>query len=106
MWLYWQAVGALSEGRRWLENGLAADPPADPRQRMTALRALGWLAYHQGDILAARSASEQLGSLATAHRDDPGRRNAATLSGMVAIAEDRTEDAVRELEEALSLARE
>jgi predicted ATPase len=106
MWLYWQAVGALTEGRTWLESGLAARSPADPHQRMTALWALGWLAYHQGDVLAARSASEQLGSLATAHNDDAARRNAATLSGMAAIAEDRTDDAVRDLESALSLARE
>ena len=106
MWLYWQAVGALAEGRMWLESGLAAQAPADPHQRMTALWALGWLAYHQGDILAARSACEQLGSLATAHDDDAGRRNAVTLSGMVAIAEDRADDAVRDLEGALSIARE
>jgi predicted ATPase/transcriptional regulator with XRE-family HTH domain len=106
MWLYWQAVGALAEGRWWLESGLAARPPAEPLQRMTALWGLGWLAYHQGDILAARSASEELGSLATAHDDDAGRRNAATVSGMVAIAEDRTDDALRELEGALVIARE
>jgi non-specific serine/threonine protein kinase len=73
---------------------------------MTALWALGWLAYHQGDMLTARSVTEQLGSLATAHDDDAARRNAATLSGMLAIAEDRTEDAVRDLEVALSIARE
>ena len=106
MWLYWQAVGALTEGRLWLEKGLSAWPPADPPQRMTALWALGWLSYHQGDIPAARSASEQLGSLATVHDSDAVRRNAATLSGIVAIAEDRADDAVRDLEGALSLARE
>jgi predicted ATPase/transcriptional regulator with XRE-family HTH domain len=106
MWLYWQAVGALTEGRMWLERGLAARPPADPQQRMTALWGLGWLAYHQGDVLAARSASEQLGSLATAHNDNAARRNAATLSGMVAIAEDRTDDAIRDLEVALAIAQE
>ena len=106
MWLYWQAVGALTEGRLWLEVGLAAPSPADPQHRMTALWGIGWLAFHQGDILAARSASEQLGSLATAHDDDAARRNAATLSGMLAIAEDRTDDAVRDLEGALSIARE
>jgi tetratricopeptide (TPR) repeat protein len=105
MWLYWQAVGALSEGRMWLESGLAAGP-ADPEQRMTALWALGWLAYHQGDLLAARSASEQLGSLAMAHNNAAAQRNAATLSGMLAIAADRTDDAVRDLEGALSIARE
>lgn len=106
MWLYWQAGGALTEGRLWLESGLAARSPAEPQQRMTGLWALGWLAYHQGDMLAARSATEQLGSLATAHDDDCARRNAATLSGMLAIAEDRTDDAVRDLEGALSIARE
>jgi tetratricopeptide (TPR) repeat protein len=105
MWLYWQAVGALSEGRLWLETGLAAKSPADPQPRMTALWALGWLTYHQGDIPAARSASQQLRSLAMAHDDKAARRNAATLSGMLAIAEDRADDAVRDLEGALTMAR-
>jgi len=106
MWLYWQAVGALAEGRLWIETGLAASSPADPKHRMTAWWALGWLAYHQGDLLAARSATDQLGTLATAHGDDAATRNAATLSGMLAIAEDRADDAVRDLESALSIARE
>lgn len=106
IWLYWQAVGALAEGRRWLESGLAARPAAGAQPRMTALWALGWLAYHQGDLLVVRTASEQLGALATAHADDAARRNAATLSGMLAVAEDRTDDAVRHLEGALSIARE
>jgi predicted ATPase/transcriptional regulator with XRE-family HTH domain len=106
MWLYWQDVGALTEGRLWLEWGLAAQSPADPQQRMIALWALGWLAYHQGDMLAARSASDQLGSLARTHHDHAARRNATTLSGMLAIAEDRTDDALRDLEAALDIARE
>lgn len=105
MWLYWQAVGALAEGRRWLEHGLAAEPAAQPQQRMIAFWALGWLAYHQGDISSARSASEQLDALAKASADVAAERNAATLSGMVAIAEDRAGDAVRDLERALEIAR-
>jgi tetratricopeptide (TPR) repeat protein len=106
MWLYWQAVGALTEGRSWLESGLAAPSSAHPQQRMIALWALGWLAYHQGDIHTARTASQRLAELATAHDNDSATRNAATLSGMVAIAEDRADDAVRDLENALSIARE
>ena len=107
MWLYWQAVGALAEGRRWLESGLAAGSATDPQQRMTALWALGWLAYHQGDMRAARSARDQLDALTTVHDGDTAaRRNAATLSGMVAIAEDRAGDAVRDLERALRIAEE
>jgi predicted ATPase/DNA-binding XRE family transcriptional regulator len=107
MWLYWQAVGALAEGRSWMEIGLASESLEDPRLRMTAFWALGWLAYHQGDLPAARAASEQLDALATAHDGDPAaRRNAATLSGIVAIAEDRAEDALRDLERALRIAEE
>lgn len=106
MWLYWQAVGALAEGRRWLESGLAAGSSTDPQQRMTALWALGWLAYHQGDMRAARSASEQLDALTRADGGTAARRNAATLSGIVAIAEDRAEDALRDLEAALRIAEE
>lgn len=41
LWRYWQARGDLVIGRRWLERGLNATPPASPPTRMTALWGAG-----------------------------------------------------------------
>ena len=60
MWLFWQARGELTDGRRWLETGLALQPPADDETKMTALWGLGWLAYHQADETAAEAAATEL----------------------------------------------
>jgi predicted ATPase/DNA-binding XRE family transcriptional regulator len=105
MWQYWQAGGALGEGRRWLETGLAIEPRASEQTRMTALWGLAWLAYHQADVEAARAAAIELELLEARHADDAARRNAATVLGMVAIAEDRPDEAVELLDKALDIAR-
>ncbi|MDQ1616445.1 MAG: hypothetical protein QOJ60_2384 [Actinomycetota bacterium] len=105
MWQYWQAGGALAEGRLWLETGLAIEPRASEQTRMTALWGVAWLAYHQGDVEAARAAAIELERMSARNDDDAARRNAATVLGMVAIADDRPNDAVELLDEALDIAR-
>ena len=106
MWLFWQARGALGEGRKWLARGLELGPTAAPSLRLKALWGLAWLAYHQGDDRAAATAGDELAGLAEEHGDDLARRNALTVTGMLAIARDRPGDAVAFLAEALDLARE
>jgi transcriptional regulator with XRE-family HTH domain len=107
LWQYWQARGSFATGREWLRRGLDATPPASPERRARALWGMGWLSYQQGDDQAAAAAAAELAELAGAAGDDPvALRNAATLAGMVALATDRTEDALRELGSALALARE
>lgn len=46
---FWLVRGFLSEGRRWLELALAANPAATPTGRAKALIAASTLAWHQGD---------------------------------------------------------
>ena len=106
MWQYWQTTGALSEGRHWLSTGLQMTPPASPEARMTALWGIGWLAYHQGDYPAAREAGTELERLASEAGGHAERRNALTVLGMVAIADERTPDAVDLLDRALALAQD
>jgi non-specific serine/threonine protein kinase len=100
MWQFWQASGDLTEGRHWLETGLSGLPPAGDETRMTALWGLAWLAYHQGDDIAAEEAAEELAQLARRHRDEGARRNALTISGMVTISREDAPGAVELLAEA------
>jgi hypothetical protein len=104
MWLFWQTRGGLAEGRHWLESGLAMQPD-DLELRTTALWGLAWLAYHQADDDAAALAGEQLAQLADASGHALARRNALTITGMIAIARDRPDEAVSTLSEALQVAR-
>lgn len=106
LWQYWLARGALRTGREWLERGLAAEPAACASTRARALWGLAWLAHQQGDDEAATAAAEELDRLADSTGDAMARRNAATVSGIVALAADRTDDALPDLERALGLARE
>ena len=105
LWQFWQARGALDEGRRWLTRGLAMDAAGDPALRRKALWGLAWLAYHQGDDAAAAAAGDELAGLAAECGDELARRNALTIGGMVAIARDRSDEAVALLTEALDVAR-
>ncbi len=54
---YWSHRGELAEGRRWLEEALAASraSPGAGRHRADALYVAGKLAEHQGDYAAARA---------------------------------------------------
>lgn len=103
---YWQARGDLAIGRRWLERGLSATPGASPATRMAALWGLAWLAYQQGDYRAASRCARELAGLAADAADAASRRNAATVSGIVALARDELVEATRHLEESLALARD
>jgi tetratricopeptide (TPR) repeat protein len=106
MWQYWQAAGALTEGRRWLSAGLRMEPAASLGLRMKALWGSGWLAYQQGDYSAAAAAGRHLEELASTAGGPDARRNALTLLGMVAIADERPVEAVTLLGRALALARD
>ena len=52
IWRYWQSVGWLQEGRRWLVE-LLAKPELSVTMRAKGLSALAALAYWQGDYPAA-----------------------------------------------------
>jgi predicted ATPase/DNA-binding SARP family transcriptional activator len=64
LWRFWQLRGHFAEGRRWLEDVLAAEGPAS-MARAKALIGLAGLCYWQGDWDAAEAAYRQARELAT-----------------------------------------
>ena len=48
---FWLVRGYHSEGRRWLEAGLAMDRRVSPEVRAMALAGVGWLALQQGNLV-------------------------------------------------------
>jgi predicted ATPase/DNA-binding SARP family transcriptional activator len=64
LWRFWQLRGHFAEGRRWLEEVLAAEGPAS-MARAKALIGLAGLCYWQGDWDAAEAAYGQARELAT-----------------------------------------
>ena len=63
MWRFWQLRGHFADGRRWLEDLLAAEGSAG-RPRAKALIGLAGLCYWQGDWDAAEAAYGQARELA------------------------------------------
>lgn len=106
LWRYWQARGDLEAGRQWLERGLNAVPSPSPATRMTALWGLAWLAYQQGDDDASAAFARALDELAHQVDDATARRNAATVRGIVSLAQDDVAGALSNLDDALLLARD
>jgi predicted ATPase/transcriptional regulator with XRE-family HTH domain len=105
VWRFWQRHGDFRKGRRWLDAGLAAsEAQRTPEQvRAKALWGATWLAYHQGDYVRSRSLSVEHLALAREHGDMLGVRNALTGLGMADLAEGRSAEAVRSLQEALDV---
>ena len=83
----WPFLGHLTEGRSWLERFLASPAPCDPRIRARALNVVGFLAYLQQDLGAARTYLEQSLAKHKGLREPAGvLRALGSLSG-VALAE-------------------
>jgi predicted ATPase/class 3 adenylate cyclase/Tfp pilus assembly protein PilF len=56
LWWFWSVRGHYTEGRRWLDEVLAADGRGSPESRALALAGLGTLTSHQGDLDRAEEA--------------------------------------------------
>jgi non-specific serine/threonine protein kinase len=50
IWWFWHRHGHLSEGLRWLDEGLAKGGGASAIARAKALAGTGWMAFGQGDL--------------------------------------------------------
>ncbi len=74
LWLFWYLRGYLSEGRRYLSQLLAteATAAAAPEVRGPATKALGALAYYQGDYATARAAWEESLGICQSLGDEAG----------------------------------
>jgi predicted ATPase/DNA-binding SARP family transcriptional activator len=68
LWRFWQLRGHFAEGRRWLEDVLAAEGPAS-MARAKALIGLAGLCYWQGDWDAAEAAYGHARELAKGLKD-------------------------------------
>lgn len=92
-WRFWMLDGSLAEGREALHDALDMDAAAPSPHRAKALWGAAWLAYHQGDYAATARCGDEMVKLAAA--DDPATlRNAWTVKGLVALAEECLPDAV------------
>ncbi|MGI5291014.1 ATP-binding protein [Nonomuraea polychroma] len=97
---HWITSYYLGEGRAWLERGLAAvSSPDDVRGR--ALWAGGWLAVIQADLPAATAMLEECRRIGARLDDEALLGYAELFSGMVAMFQERPQDAIGCYERAL-----
>jgi predicted ATPase len=83
----WQFVGRLAEGRSWLERFLASPATCDPRTRARALNVIGYLAYLQRDLGAARTYLEQSLQQHVGLHEPTGVLRALGSLSLIALAE-------------------
>ncbi|MHB8577765.1 MAG: tetratricopeptide repeat protein, partial [Dehalococcoidia bacterium] len=100
---FWDTRGYQTEGRRWLERGLAAtvrgDVPGALRAR--ALNTLGQLIWRHGEYDAARLLHEEALTIAEERDDTLGVARALTNLGVVAHVQGNVVAARSHYEEAL-----
>jgi predicted ATPase/transcriptional regulator with XRE-family HTH domain len=101
LWQFWRAVGYVSEGRSWLEQGLSVDAPASRRAR--ALWGASWLAFQQDDLRAARRYSNELLAVTLDDETSLARRHALTVHAMILMAEGEYEAALAPLERCVGI---
>jgi len=106
LWRYWQRRGYLTEGRWWLEQALqATEDDEGSRARANALTGVAYLAWSQGDFVAARKSAEQSVVVWQALADWSGLAHALIMLGIAAGYLQDHDVAVTALEESVSLCR-
>jgi non-specific serine/threonine protein kinase len=81
MWPYWVMTGTLTEGRYWLDRGLAIASGSDPA-RLHALWINALLALYQGDPASARTAIKECRALAERAGDESALAFALQIAGV------------------------
>jgi DNA-binding CsgD family transcriptional regulator len=97
---HWITGRHISEGRRWLDRGLAADDEPD-KIRAQALWADGWLAISQDDPQPAARLLEESRAIAERLGLQTVLANVTLCSGMLAIQQGDAESAIKLYEEAV-----
>ncbi|HEY7029974.1 MAG TPA: tetratricopeptide repeat protein [Thermomicrobiales bacterium] len=87
LWRFWARRGRLSEGRDWLERGLASDGPVAPAVRAKALHYLGTIAIDLEDYRLAETHLQASLALRRTLGDQPAI--AATLGNLSMVALNR-----------------
>jgi len=105
LWLFWWIRGHFAEGRRSMERVLSAEGsasmPASARAR--ALYVEGTMACGQGDTRSAEPQLEESAALFRQLRDNRGVAYALGSAAVVAITQERFEQAIAYSEEATDL---
>ena len=107
IWWFWNRHGHLSEGLRWLEEGLTSGGGASAPVRAKALAGIGMLAFRQGDLDRMReSATEGLRLSAEAELGGNHRAHFLRVLGNAYWLEGDHQRATTLAEESLALSRE
>jgi predicted ATPase/DNA-binding XRE family transcriptional regulator len=122
LWLYWRRHGDYTEARRWLDQALAVAGPdqgapgaeasaadalmSDRASRRKVLWGDAWISYYQGDYPHVRQLGQELLQLAQQDEDRVGIRNGLTIEALVAMADQRFDDALGPLEESVRICRQ
>ena len=88
---FWWARGHLSEGRRWLEMGLAGSGESPAAARAQALNEAGWLALWQDDLERAVEFLEESVGLFKELEDEIGIATSLTNLGHAVLHQDDKE---------------
>jgi len=103
--LFWRIRGHLSEGRRWLSEGLSGGDAAPAGVRARAMLGLGELAWKQGDYPQGEEKLEASLALCREAGDRRGEAQALNSLGFIASERNDLERAEKLLEESLALGR-
>jgi predicted ATPase/class 3 adenylate cyclase len=107
LWMFWDAHGHYSEGRRWLEEALAKANGASAAARAKALQGFGSLVYRTGEVDRAVVAAEDGLKLSDeAGLGDAVAANFLRILGWMAEVRGHHERAKELLEESLRLSRD
>jgi predicted ATPase/DNA-binding CsgD family transcriptional regulator len=107
IWWFWQRHGHLSEGLRWLDEGLAKGGGASAITRAKALGGIGWLAYGHADLDRMKeSATEGLRLSTEAGLGSHHRALFLQVLGQASWGEGDYERATKVAEESVNLSRE
>jgi predicted ATPase/DNA-binding CsgD family transcriptional regulator len=107
IWWFWQRHGHLSEGLRWLDEGLARGAGTSAITRAKALGGIGWLAYGHADLDRVKeSATEGLRLSTEARLGSHHRALFLELLGIASWQEGDYERATKLAEESINLSRE
>src|SRR5215212_8082770 len=102
---FWHLRGHLSEGRRWLQAGLAKGEATLTAARAKALARAGYIAWEQGDYAHSVALSEESLTLSRKLGDAAGAAAALYTLGWAAMFGDQVERALVLIEEAITLQR-
>ncbi|MEO9221053.1 MAG: AAA family ATPase, partial [Mycobacteriaceae bacterium] len=102
---FWYARGGLAEGRRWLEEALAAGVD-DAGCRARALRSTSMLASYLGDLQRADELAQQALAIAREQTELPEIANALVAVGFAAVTRGCYVESIRAYEESVAILRE